>query len=639
MSLREDINNLHTNVEFLTNRINSASTIIANNNAMNEAYTNETEPISSSIHSSPQNYDVNLSASYIQPEKSQYTVVDDINANTNNNNNNLVTNYSISNNSSYEPPTSLSASQIDNNVTPTRSIIRSNSIRNINDDDIQPNYYNETIQPSSISYVEPQPASVSNNNFQRTDSGEWNRGQRSTDSFVPPTNAMETYQQQQQSIDYGQFDYEKRRDSRPPSRSGSRSGSRSNSRPSSRPISRASSQQRFSEEPEEYRQPQRSLSRNDSQRSLTDYQQQQRQPDPIITTRINESYMEPEPVEIRKPSVTFKNDEYEQQSQNIQQMAEQRSPVYTNSYQLPQQTYQEPIYTDQSNYRPQQEYEYTPTTTGYSTGPSTTGYSTVPTTGYSTVPSTTGYSTVPTSGYATTTPTVYEQPQYEPVYQSQQQYEPVQPVYESESRRQSPEKEIAYQQSSRRQSPENEYYEQPTRYSESRRQSPELEYQPPRSAYVEPETPRRYSPPKRESPPREEVENKVVQQRQQSIEKDDGNTKTYSPRQQSRDNLSPEQFEKPSPLPQPKATIPIPLSPPITTPSQNTLKGPGANPTSAKQVVPSSPKRGGVARNSKVGIEQKAGRNAMGEATGVGRKSDNVQKQPPKAVTNIRGKK
>jgi len=165
MSLREDINNLHTNVEFLTNRINSASTIIANNNAMNEAYTNESaEPISSSIHSSPQtNYDVNLSASN-QPEKSQYTVVDDINANTNN----IVTNYSISNNSSYDPPTSLSASQIDNNVTPTKSIIRSNSIRNVNDDDIQPNYYNETIQPSSISYVEPQLASgnIHRNRFQ-----------------------------------------------------------------------------------------------------------------------------------------------------------------------------------------------------------------------------------------------------------------------------------------------------------------------------------------------------------------------------------------------------------------------------------------------------------------------------------------
>jgi hypothetical protein len=157
-SLREDINNLHTNVEFLTNRINSASTIIASNNAMNEAYTNETEPISSSsIHSSPQNYDVNLTASN-QPEKSQYTVVDDINANSNNNNN-IVTNYSISNNSSYDPPTSLSASQIDSNVTPSKSIIRSNSIRNVNDDDIQPNYYNETIQPSSISYVEPQLAS------------------------------------------------------------------------------------------------------------------------------------------------------------------------------------------------------------------------------------------------------------------------------------------------------------------------------------------------------------------------------------------------------------------------------------------------------------------------------------------------
>lgn len=148
---REEINNLHTNVESLSNRINSASTIIANNNAPNEAYDNE--PISSSIHSSPKIYDINpiLTAS-IQPEKSQYTIVDDVNLNSSTNNKN----FSNSNNISYEP-TSLSAAQIENNVTPTKSIIRTNSIRNMNEIEDTPNYYNEpTVQPTSMSYVELQ---------------------------------------------------------------------------------------------------------------------------------------------------------------------------------------------------------------------------------------------------------------------------------------------------------------------------------------------------------------------------------------------------------------------------------------------------------------------------------------------------
>lgn len=75
-------------------------------------------------------------------------------------------NYSITtSNTSYEP-TSLSASQIDNNVTPTKSIIRSNSIRNANDVDETPlNYYNEpTVQPTSMSYVESQPQPAGNEN-------------------------------------------------------------------------------------------------------------------------------------------------------------------------------------------------------------------------------------------------------------------------------------------------------------------------------------------------------------------------------------------------------------------------------------------------------------------------------------------
>jgi hypothetical protein len=107
-------------------------------------------------------------------------------------------------------------------------------------------------------------------------------------------------------------------------------------------MSRASSQQRFNDETNEYQQQQqqqqqpRSLSRNDSQRSFTEYAPQ-RQPDPLITTRIEESSVEPGIESIRKPSVTFKNDEYEQQSQNIQQMVEQRSSLYASpQYEEPQ---------------------------------------------------------------------------------------------------------------------------------------------------------------------------------------------------------------------------------------------------------------------------------------------------------------
>lgn len=89
-----------------------------------------------------------------------------------------------------------------------------------------------------------------------------------------------------------------------------------------------------------------------------------------------------------------------------------------------------------------------------------------------------------------------------------------------------------------------------------------------------------------------------------------------SSKQQSRDNLSEQ-----------------PQSPPQST------KAPVNN---TKPVAPPSPKRNTqLPRNAiKSGAEQKTGRNAMGEAAGTGRKSDNLQKQPAKAgLTNIRGKK
>lgn len=130
--------------------MNSASTVIAaSNNGINEAYEYSQEPIvnSSSIHSSPKTY-INpnsYSTSSIQPETTQY--VDESNANTN---------YSIINDTSSYEPTSLTATQIENfasSTTPTKSIIRTNSIKNINDtvDDV---YYNND-SPSVQPYIEP----------------------------------------------------------------------------------------------------------------------------------------------------------------------------------------------------------------------------------------------------------------------------------------------------------------------------------------------------------------------------------------------------------------------------------------------------------------------------------------------------
>lgn len=379
---------------------------------------------------------------------------------------------------------------------------------------------------------------------------------------------MDAYQQQQQSVDYGQNEFEKRRDSRPQSRTSSKAGSRSNSRPSSRPMSRASSQQRFYDDTSEYgqQQQQRSISRNDSQKSLTDYQ---RQPDPLITTRIEESYVEPG-MEIRKPSVTFKGDEYEQQQNNLQQMAEQGSALYSSPTQ--------PQYDEQSYYQqPQSEYDY---------------------------------SQQQNMGYG------YDQQQYIP----QQQYEQQQPDAKF------------YQPESRRQSPENSY-QQMQGYTESRRQSPAEQQYP-----YESQTPKRQTPPK--TPTREQSReelDKVVQQRQQSSDQlYDGELssqqqKALSSKQQSRDNLSESQGKSPSP---PSSQNTSPTS--TTAPTTNLTRG--STNASSKQVAPPSPKRSTAARNSKGGAEQKAGRNSMGEAASVGRKSDNLQKQSAK-VSNIRGKK
>lgn len=390
------------------------------------------------------------------------------------------------------------------------------------------------------------------------DTAEWNRS--SNASFYPTTTTtptFEAYQQQQQqqyqpsAYDYGQNDYDKRqRDSRPQSRSNSRAGSRSNSRPSSRPMSRASSQQRFYEESSEYQQQQqpKSLSRNDSQRSLTEYVPQ-RQTDPLITTRIEESYVEPAMESMRKPSVTFKNDEYEQQSQNIQQVAEQGNP---NQYSPIQQQFQQ--YEDQSFYQPQTTDDYSQQNLGYT----------------------------------------YDQQQYEQSTTDQSRY---------------------YQPESRRQSPEQEY-----------------------RSFVEPQTPKRSSPPKTPTREQSREEIKIVPQRQQSREQlyeGDGksqNKAALSSKQQSRDNLS-----EPSSSPPAIQSIP-PIT--TTTPISSVTRAPlSANVT--KQMAPPSPKRSNanLTRNStKGGAEQKVGRNTMGEATGVGRKSDNMQKQSPK-ISNIRGKK
>jgi hypothetical protein len=108
-------------------------------------------------------------------------------------------------------------------------------------------------------------------------------------------------------------------------------------------MSRTPSQQRFYDQPEgtvpDSPRQRGSLSRNDSQRSLTDYQQQLRQPDPLITTRIEESIVEPN----LEPAFAYQANEYEQQSQNLQPMVEQGGAIYDGGLQQ----YQEPVY-DQS---------------------------------------------------------------------------------------------------------------------------------------------------------------------------------------------------------------------------------------------------------------------------------------------------
>lgn len=127
-------------------------------------------------------------------------------------------------------------------------------------------------------------------------------------------------------------------------------------------MSRTPSQQRFYDQPEgnvpdspssDWRQ-RGSLSRNDSQRSLTDYQQQLRQPDQLITTRIEESAVEP-----NLDPVAYQANEYEQQPQNLQPMVEQGGAIYDGGLQQ----YQEPVY-DQS-YLQQPELGYAADTQQY----------------------------------------------------------------------------------------------------------------------------------------------------------------------------------------------------------------------------------------------------------------------------------
>lgn len=135
-TIREEINNLHTNVEYLSNRITSASSVIADSNInVNEAYqasnlSSNLEPITTA--SSPKNFDA-ISYSTTSMPLAASTYEDD-----------NVNNYSISNDmSSYEPTARIE--------TPPKR----NSIKNvINDDEYEaPTYYNEP-----TSYVDQQPA-------------------------------------------------------------------------------------------------------------------------------------------------------------------------------------------------------------------------------------------------------------------------------------------------------------------------------------------------------------------------------------------------------------------------------------------------------------------------------------------------
>lgn len=155
--VREEINNLQTNVEFLSNRIDSASTIIASNNVNNEAFNTSSndfrEPVitSSLNHTTPKNYDINsISTASIQPDTSLYTALDDNNAISNN--------YAISNDNSYEP---TSLTHIESPIVTQTSLTNNNNIIVNNNmvDDVAPiyssSYINEPL-PQTTSYVESQ---------------------------------------------------------------------------------------------------------------------------------------------------------------------------------------------------------------------------------------------------------------------------------------------------------------------------------------------------------------------------------------------------------------------------------------------------------------------------------------------------
>lgn len=327
-------------------------------------------------------------------------------------------------------------------------------------------------------------------------------------------------------------------------------------------MSRTSSQQRLiydqeqfsSESPTDWRQ-QKSISRNDSQ-------QQMRQPGPFIAATIDESSV----MDVRKPSVSFKNDEYEQQSQNFQPMAQQGDSVYDSGQQL----YQEPVINQPYQQQPDYSYGTNQQYGNYEQSQQNMG--------------------------AVQPISEYEQPeQVAPGNYNTNQYEQF-----SESRRQSPEKEI---------------YQQPV----------EQEYQP----YYEPETPKRRTPPKRDSPSRQQSTEdiKSVQQRQQSRDQLYAREKTESPeetsrsstvqqRQQSRENI--QDAKSPSPT----STI-----------SPTPTKG------ASKSMAPPSPTRNRGKPAPKGGPEQKDGRNSVGEAARSVRKPDAVQKQPAKTATSIRSKK
>lgn len=416
------------------------------------------------------------------------------------------------------------------------------------------------------------------NTLQRVDSTDWNRTTSRSDIFNQPTSINsggygDLQQQQQQPTAI----YEQRKDfSRPESRNGSQSNSR--------PMSRAGSIVQDPIDPiTEYRQ--RSISRSNSKSSLDEYQQQSRQPDPLITTRIEESAIEPMLDEERKSIVTFKNNEYDNyEPSNIQQMAEQRNSVYDEqSYQQQQQPqFQEPINYDQqqqqqqqqpiqqSEYQQQGDYSYDQNVV---TAAAPTNYNTQE------------YDQQQSMGGNYTTD--YDQQQYVPPTQ----------------------------------------YEQPIPYrSESRQQSPEQDYQSYSNNDNITDTTRRATPPERESPPRETIperqqsrdqllydgEKPAAESPEEVVTSGSGRS-SASQRQQSRESLSEASTGK---SPSPKGSNNVNKSPP--SPTRSNVKG----------------------KSGTSGAQQATGGKSLGEGAPVGRKSSVMSKQPAtKSVSSIRGKK